>query len=187
MCIYVINAPLLLGLYENDKTNENPKHVCPHCFSLCFILQSCNDLRKMSELTERSKCVFQAKLAEQAERYDGASVHSSLLFYFERISVYTHARVEREHSVKMDPISLLPFFVPIRLLSLFSLSRAFVVISHRRRVHFSLSLSLSLTLFCVNLPFSCRDDRGVEEALRDSGHRVDGAFYSCFVVLVQRE
>jgi hypothetical protein len=25
----------------------------------------------MSELTERSKCVFQAKLAEQAERYDG--------------------------------------------------------------------------------------------------------------------
>jgi len=150
VCIYVINAPLLLGLYENDKTNENPKHVCPHCFSLCFILQSCNDLRKMSELTERSKCVFQAKLAEQAERYDGASVHSSLLFYFERISVYTHARVEREHSVKMDPISLLPFFVPIRLLSLSLsfLSRARRDLPPTTRAFLSLSLSLAYPFLC---------------------------------------
>jgi hypothetical protein len=120
-------------------------------FLFCFILQSCcNDLRKMSELTERSKCVFQAKLAEQAERYDGASVHSSLLFYFERISVRAHAHVEREHSVKkMDPISP-PFFCSNSFtlsLSLFSLAR--VVISHRRRVHFSLSLTHTyLFLLC---------------------------------------
>jgi len=156
-------------------------------FLFCFILQSCcNDLRKMSELTERSKCVFQAKLAEQAERYDGASVHSSLLFYFERISMRTHTHVEREHSVKMDPISP-PFFCSNSFtLSLFSLARVRCDLPPTTRAFLSLSLS-RLPFCCVNLPFSCRDDRGVEEALRDSGHRVDGAFYSCFVVLVQRE
>ena len=142
----------------------------------------------MSELTERSKCVFQAKLAEQAERYDGASVHSSLLFYFERISMYAHAHVEREHSVKMDPISP-PFFCSNSFtlsLSLSFLSRARRDLPPTTRAFLSLSL-FRLPFCCVNLPFSRRDDRGVEEALRDSGHRVDGAFYSCFVVLVQRE
>ena len=102
------------------------------------------------------------------------SCFSSFLF---RAYFYTHTRVEREHSVKLDPISP-PFFCSNSFtlsLSLFSLARV-VISTPTMRAFLSLSLSLSLTFFCVNLPFSCRDDRGVEEALRDSGHRVDGAF-----------
>ena len=45
----------------------------------------------MSELTERSKCVFQAKLAEQAERYDGTT---TITFRFMcACALFTRARV----------------------------------------------------------------------------------------------
>jgi len=45
----------------------------------------------MSELTERSKCVFQAKLAEQAERYDGTT---TVTFRFMcAYALFTRARV----------------------------------------------------------------------------------------------
>ena len=45
----------------------------------------------MSELTERSKCVFQAKLAEQAERYDGTT---TITFRFICVyKLFTRARV----------------------------------------------------------------------------------------------
>jgi len=45
----------------------------------------------MSELTERSKCVFQAKLAEQAERYDGTT---TITFRFMcAYALFTRARV----------------------------------------------------------------------------------------------
>jgi hypothetical protein len=154
-----------------------------HCFSFPLFYSSVVTIcEKMSELTERSKCVFQAKLAEQAERYDGASVHSALLFLF-RAYFYTHTRRrERTFGENGPDLSLSPpffcsnsFASRARLLSLSLFSLARVVISTPTMRAF-LSLSLSLTFFlCVNLPFSCRDDRGVEEALRDSGHRVDGA------------
>ena len=110
----------------------------------------------MSELTERSKCVFQAKLAEQAERYDGASRFILFFFFLFRACFYTHARdAEREHFRENGP-DLSPFFVPIRLLSLsflsLSLSRARRDLSAptmRVLLFFSHSPFFSL----VNLPF----------------------------------
>jgi len=63
-------------------------------FCTCFSpfhssLQSAFDT--MSELTERSKCVFQAKLAEQAERYDGTT---TITFRFICVyKLFTHLRV----------------------------------------------------------------------------------------------
>ena len=121
-----------------------------------FILQSCVTIcEKMSELTERSKCVFQAKLAEQAERYDGASIHSSLLLFFiSSVFLYARTTLRENISVKMDPISLPFLFQFVRVsLSLFSLSLSLASRSLRADDACT-SLSLSLTFFfLVNLPF----------------------------------
>ena len=143
---------------KGTKTNENPKHIFPPCFSLILvcILQSCVTIcEKMSELTERSKCVFQAKLAEQAERYDGASRFILLFFFLFRAYFYTHARdAEREHFGENGP-DLSPFFVPIRS----RLSLSFLSLSLARRdlsaptMRALLSLSHSPFFSLVNLPF----------------------------------
>ena len=97
----------------------------------------------MSELTERSKCVFQAKLAEQAERYDGAS-RFILLFFF--LFLYTRTTLRENISVKMDPISLPFLFQFVYSLSLFSLSLSRASRSLRADDACT-SLFLSLTFF----------------------------------------
>ncbi len=75
-----MSMPHLDSNVETCIRYKNPKHlysICclshflPHWHTLPDVLPSRKGKTKMSELTERSKCVFQAKLAEQAERYDG--------------------------------------------------------------------------------------------------------------------
>ena len=71
----------------------------------------------MSELTERSKCVFQAKLAEQAERYDGRFRKPK------RVLVFTGDDWIRDPTCFWGGILRL-FVVPIRCIAVASQSEA---------------------------------------------------------------
>ena len=111
----------------------------------------------MSELTERSKCVFQAKLAEQAERYDGTT---TITFRFMcAYALFTRARVyifvlNWNHQIG----SFCSIIFSFKMLCLY-------ICKETNTIAFSI-LTILLT--------QCRDDRGFEETVRDSGYWVDG-------------
>ena len=121
----------------------------------------------MSELTERSKCVFQAKLAEQAERYDGRFRKPK------RVLVFTKA--------------MIGFAIQSVFEGEFCVCLLFQFVANRRRVakrgpivsrpndRADRCIYASSTLFhFIFLRDAPRNDRGFEETVRDSGHRVDG-------------
>ena len=121
----------------------------------------------MSELTERSKCVFQAKLAEQAERYDG--------------------RFRKPKRVLVCTKAMIGFAIQSVFEGEFCVCLLFQFVANRRRVSkrgpilsrpndradrcFHASSTLFHFIFLRDAP---RNDRGFEETVRDSGHRVDG-------------
>jgi len=110
----------------------------------------------MSELTERSKCVFQAKLAEQAERYDGTT---TITFRF--MCAYALLRVHV--CIYLCSIGTIRSgrFVPI----IFSFKRASFGCVYTCKETNTIAFSI-LTILLTQ----CRDDRGFEETVRDSGY-----------------
>ena len=120
----------------------------------------------MSELTERSKCVFQAKLAEQAERYDGRFRKPKRVLVFTKamIGFAIQSVFEGEFCVCL----LFQFVCSYRV------SKRGPILSRpndRADRCFHASSTLFHFFFLRDAP---RNDRGFEETVRDSGHRVDG-------------
>lgn len=147
---------LLLLLLENSELGFNTLNsFCPVFFSL-FIPHYSRSFDTMSELTERSKCVFQAKLAEQAERYDGTT---TITFRFMcAYALFTRARV---YIFVLNWNHQIGSFCSI----IFSFKRASFGCVYTCKETNTIAFSI-LTILLTQ----CRDDRGFEETVRDSGY-----------------